>query len=60
MHKDNFNIGEYAEILVEKRTFKIFNFTKGRRTIPDGWLVEKDGIAVNPRFCEPRKNKGKL
>ena len=45
-------IGEYAKVSYENRVFRVHGFTKGRRAVPDGWLVEKDGTAVNPKFCE--------
>jgi len=45
-------IGEYAKVKGENRVFEVHGFTKGRRSIPDGWFIDKDGCAVNPKFCD--------
>jgi hypothetical protein len=48
-------IGEYAKVINENRVFKVCGHTKGRKVIPDGWLIDKDECAVNPKFCEKYK-----
>lgn len=48
----NIKAGDYVKVKTESRVFKVCGFTAGRKAIPDGWLIEKDGGAVNPAFCE--------
>lgn len=43
--------GDYAKVKGENRVFKIAGFTKGRKIIPDGWLIDEDGFCMNPKFC---------
>ena len=46
------NIGEYAKVIGENRVFKVCGLTKGRKVIPDGWYLDGDNCAVNPKYCE--------
>jgi len=46
-------IGDYVHVETENRVFKVLGLTGGRRVIPDNWLIGKDGIPVNPKYCKP-------
>ncbi len=48
----NIKIGEYAKVKEENRVFQVHGFTRHRKSIPDGWLIDKDGCAANPKYCE--------
>lgn len=51
-----FKIGDIVKTKTpEQRAFKVYGFSKGSRTIPDGWLIDKDGFSVNPKHREQYK-----
>ena len=52
----NLKLGQRGKITTqENRVFVVCGFTKGSRVIPDGWLIDENGSAINPRYCEPYK-----
>ena len=45
-----FKVGQYLKI--ENRVFCFVGVTEGRKFIPNGWPIDKDGTAANPTYCE--------
>ena len=45
-----FKWGDLAKI--GNRVFEVRGITKGSSTIPAGWLIDKTGASINPKFCK--------
>lgn len=45
-------INDWAINELEGSAFRVTGFTKDRAHIPDGWLIDNIGRAVNPKFCK--------
>lgn len=52
----SFNIGDYVKVKHSHRVFVVKGFAlDDSKTIPSGWLIDQNGSAVNPEFCERYK-----
>lgn len=51
-----FFIGDLVKVDGQNRVFKVCGVTDGRsESVPDGWLIDENGFAVNPNFCSKYK-----
>lgn len=54
---EEFKIGDKL-VVNEHRVITVTGFTYGHLAVPNGWPLDEDGSAVNPKFC--RKYSGAL
>ena len=46
-----YNANDWVINEIEGSAFRITGLTQGRANIPDGWLIDNIGRAINPKFC---------
>ena len=52
----DFIIGSYVKLKFTQRVFAVRGFTCDKSSaIPAGWLIDQNGHAVNPEWCEHYK-----